>query len=312
MEQPIILNQIMPEWIEYKSNYIKKSTISIYSVQYYKSIAPTFGNHTATPTEDEVQQFVLDLLTIRALSLKTARDTIIILNMILRFANKKYGWDFPNYDIKYPTEFLKNRKIEVISKENQKKILQFVKDEFTFERFGIYLTLTTGMRIGEICALKWSDIDMEEGVVHISRTLQRYYIHETLRGEDARHTKIIEGAPKTSNSERVIPLCKDALKMLKPIMKFVNPNYYVINNREKPIEPRTYRVFYRELLKKLDLPYIKFHGLRHTFATRCIASGADVKTVSALLGHANIATTLNTYVHPSIEDKKKVIGQIFK
>ncbi len=95
-------------------------------------------------------------------------------------------------------------------------------------------------------------------------------------------------------------------------MKVVNPNFYVISNDVKPIEPRTYRVYYKRLMKSLKIPEIKFHGLRHSFATRCIESNCDYKTVSVLLGHSDISTTLNLYVHPNMEQKKRCISKMFK
>jgi integrase len=105
---------------------------------------------------------------------------------------------------------------------------------------------------------------------------------------------------------------KELLKMLKPIKKIVNPSFYVLTNDAKPTEPRTYRTYYKNLMKELDMPELKFHGLRHSFATRCIESKCDYKTVSVLLGHSNISTTLNLYVHPNLEQKKKAIDQMFK
>ena len=95
-------------------------------------------------------------------------------------------------------------------------------------------------------------------------------------------------------------------------MKVVNTGFYVISNDSKPIEPRTYRTYYKRLMKSLNIPAIKFHGLRHSFATRCIESNCDYKTVSVLLGHSDISTTLNLYVHPNMEQKKRCISKMFK
>jgi integrase len=153
------------------------------------------------------------------------------------------------------------------------------------------------MRIGEVCALRWSDIDVDEGVFRVGRTIQRIYIVDG----DKRYTKLNIDTAKTKNSEREIPISKKLLKQFKAIKKVVNDDFYVLTNDKKPTEPRTYRNYYKDLLGQLKIPPIKFHGLRHTFATYCIEGGADVKTTSVLLGHSNVSITLNIYVHPDFK-----------
>ena len=191
---------------------------------------------------------------------------------------------------------------------NHKKILNFIKNNFTFRNLGIYISLTTGLRIGEICALKWEDIDTNNGTIGVNRTIERIYIAEG----NHKHTKLVINTPKTKNSCREIPMSRELLTMVKPLKKVMNQNFYVLTNEEKPTEPRTYRNYYNRLLEKLGIPKLKYHGLRHSFATRCIESNCDYKTVSVLLGHANITTTLNLYVHPNIEQKKRCIDKMFK
>jgi integrase len=171
----------------------------------------------------------------------------------------------------------------------------------------VYICLCSGMRIGEVCALTWDDVDTDNGTIHVRRTIQRIYNID----EGLRKTELILDAPKTKNSIREIPMSKDLLRMLKPIKKIVNGSFFVLTNDAKPTEPRTYRTYYKNLMKELGIPALKFHGLRHSFATRCIESKCDYKTVSVLLGHSNISTTLNLYVHPNFEQKKKAIDQMF-
>lgn len=179
---------------------------------------------------------------------------------------------------------------------------------FTFRNLGIFICLSTGVRIGEICALTWEDIDTENGIIHIRKTIQRIYIREN----GVRHTELMIDTPKTATSIRDIPMTKDLLSVLKPLRKVVNESFFVLTNDAMPTEPRTYRNYYKKLLAKLDIPPIKFHGLRHSFATRCIESHCDYKTVSVILGHSNISTTLNLYVHPNYEQKKKCIDRMLK
>lgn len=107
-------------------------------------------------------------------------------------------------------------------------------------------------------------------------------------------------------------MSKELLSLVKPLKKVVNEDYYILTNEAKPTEPRTYRNYYKQLMAQLEMPLMKFHGLRHSFATRCIESNCDYKTVSVLLGHSNISTTLNLYVHPNMEQKKKCINKMLK
>ena len=186
--------------------------------------------------------------------------------------------------------------------------MNYLRDNFTFKNLGIFICLSTGMRIGEICGLRWQDVDVDDGVIMVRHTLQRIYILD----EGERHTEIILDTPKTSNSIRDIPMSSELLRIMKQFNKVVNDDYFVISNDINPIEPRTYRNYYKRLCKKLDIPELKFHGLRHSFATRCIEANGDYKTVSVLLGHSNISTTLNLYVHPNKEQKKKLINKMLK
>ncbi len=198
--------------------------------------------------------------------------------------------------------------MEVLTVANQKRLLAYVRENFNFRNLGILICLSTGMRIGEVCALTWQDIDLAKRVINISKTIERIYIIDG----DSRHTELITSTPKTQNSRREVPLSTELYKLLVPLLKVVNRSFYILTNDSRPTEPRTYRNYYTHLLKQLGIPVIKFHGLRHSFATRCIESNCDYKTVSVILGHANIGTTLNLYVHPNLEQKQKCINRMFK
>lgn len=292
------INQITEEWKEEKKKYVKKSTYAAYQLLIQNHIKPYFGDLYEV-NEEKIQQFVFDKLD-AGLSEKTIRDIIIVLKMILKFGIKNGYLEYVQIDAKFPSKQEK-KDLDVLSKADQKKFMEHLRNNFTFKNLGIFICLSTGMRIGEICGLRWCDVDTAEGVIKVRHTLQRIYIIE---GE-TRHTELLLDTPKTANSVRDIPMSSELLKMLKSLNKVVNENYYVISNDIKPIEPRTYRNYYKKLCKQLDIPELKFHGLRHSFATRCIESKADYKTVSVLLGHSNISTTLNLYVHPNKEQKKK-------
>lgn len=299
------INQITEEWKEEKKKYVKKSTYAAYQLLIQNHIKPYFGDLYEV-NEEKIQQFVFDKLD-AGLSEKTIRDIIIVLKMILKFGIKNGYLEYIQIDAKFPSKQEK-KDLDVLSKANQKKFMEHLRNNFTFKNLGIFICLSTGMRIGEICGLRWCDVDTAEGVIKVRHTLQRIYIIE---GE-TRHTELLLDTPKTANSVRDIPMSSELLKMLKSLNKVVNENYYVISNDIKPIEPRTYRNYYKKLCKQLDIPELKFHGLRHSFATRCIESKADYKTVSVLLGHSNISTTLNLYVHPNKEQKKKTIDKMLR
>lgn len=299
------INQITEEWTEEKKKYVKKSTYAAYQLLIQNHIKPYFGDLYEV-NEEKVQQFVFDKLD-AGLSEKTIRDIIIVLKMILKFGIKNGYLEYAQIDAKFPSKQEK-KDLDVLSKADQKKFMEHLRNNFTFKNLGIFICLSTGMRIGEICGLRWCDVDTVEGVIKVRHTLQRIYIIE---GE-TRHTELLLDTPKTANSVRDIPMSSELLKMLKSLNKVVNENYYVISNDIKPIEPRTYRNYYKKLCKQLDIPELKFHGLRHSFATRCIESKADYKTVSVLLGHSNISTTLNLYVHPNKEQKKKTIDKMLR
>ena len=299
------INQITEEWKEEKKKYVKKSTYAAYQLLIQNHIKPYFGDLYEV-NEEKVQQFVFDKLD-AGLSEKTIRDIIIVLKMILKFGIKNGYLEYVQIDAKFPSKQEK-KDLDVLSKADQKKFMEHLRNNFTFKNLGIFICLSTGMRIGEICGLRWCDVDTVEGVIKVRHTLQRIYIIEG----KTRHTELLLDTPKTANSVRDIPMSSELLKMLKSLNKVVNENYYVIANDIKPIEPRTYRNYYKKLCKQLDIPELKFHGLRHSFATRCIESKADYKTVSVLLGHSNISTTLNLYVHPNKEQKKKTIDKMLR
>ena len=288
-----------------KRQFVKKSTFAAYSLIVETHLQPAFGNLTAV-TEKDVQDFVLQKLN-GGLSQKTIKDMLIVLRMILKFGAKKNYCVYAPIDVIFPTD-RERQELEVLSIANQKKIMRFVEDNFTFRNLGIFICLSTGIRIGEICALTWDDIDTENGVIHIRKTIQRIYIREN----GIKKTELLIDTPKTATSMRDIPMIKDLYEILKPLKKVVNNDYFVLTNEATPTEPRTYRNYYKKLLDKLGIPPIKFHGLRHSFATRCIESKCDYKTVSVILGHSNISTTLNLYVHPNYEQKKKCIDKMFR
>lgn len=305
MKEQKKMSELVSLWKADKKQYVKKSTFSAYMLLLENHLLPTFGESQQIE-EKEVQAFVFKKLE-SGLSQKTVKDILIVLKMVLKFGAKHKYFEYTPFDIQYPTE-RERQSIEVLSRADQKKIMNYIQQHFTFRNLGVYICLSGGIRIGEICALTWEDIDTDNGIINIRRTIQRIYVVE----DGVRKTELLLDTPKTKNSIREIPMSRDLLRMLKPIKKIVNDSFFVLTNDAKPTEPRTYRSYYKNLMQELGMPALKFHGLRHSFATRCIESNCDYKTVSVLLGHSNISTTLNLYVHPNMEQKKKAIEQMFK
>ncbi|MFV7233869.1 tyrosine-type recombinase/integrase [Flavobacterium sp. ZB4R12] len=299
------ISEVINLWKTDKKQYVKKSSFSAYMLLIENHLLPMFGNKHNIE-EAEVQAFVFQKIE-QGLSHKTIKDILIVLKMVLKFGAKNKWLDYQAFDIQFPTEREKHD-IEVLSRTNQKKVMHYIQEHFTFRNLGIFICLSAGIRIGEVCALTWENIDTDRGIISVKRTIQRIYVIE----DNIRKTEVILDTPKTKNSIRDIPMSRDLLRMLKPIKKIVNNSFFVLTNDAKPTEPRTYRSYYKNLMRELNMPELKFHGLRHSFATRCIESKCDYKTVSVLLGHSNISTTLNLYVHPNLEQKKKAIDQMFR
>ena len=162
----------------------------------------------------------------------------------------------------------------------------------------------TGLRIGEVCALKWKDIDFNNKILSVTHTLQRVYAGK-------RNTKVIYTTPKTQKSLRKIPINNNLYEILKRYSKKYSKEAFVITGDTKRyLEPIAYRYTYRTILKIAKVSYKKYHTLRHTFATRCINVGMDIKSLSEILGHANVTITLNTYVHSSMQTKNKYINRL--
>lgn len=290
-------------WKEDRKRFIKTSSYAMYLNHIRLHIIPTFGEKTDL-SEKEVQMYVLELLE-NGVAASTVRDIVTVLKMIVRYGAQMGVWAFPIWNIKYPST-VGRKEIEVLSREDHQAILDHIRSNLDSRSAGIYICLSTGLRIGEICALQWKDIDMGRMILHVRDTLERVYTPEN----DESHTQLLLSSAKTHNSIRDIPLTKDLGRLLTNLLHGKKPEDFVLSGSDRPLEPRTYRNYYHHYIKSAGLPYVRFHGLRHSFATRCIESGCDYKTVSVLLGHSNISTTLNLYVHPNNEQKLKCMETV--
>jgi Site-specific recombinase XerD len=312
MKSKMLYKDWLERWLKDKQEFVKEATYANYSTAVVNHIIPTLGNYTLNElTEKRLQDTAMLWLdegrkdNQGGLSEKTVKDLIIIIKLTLKAAAKVKLIPQRNFEILFPKSET-TEKLQVFSKDDQQKLTQMVYLNLTPKTSGVLFCLHTGVRIGELCAIQWKDIDLDRRVVHIDKTIQRIY---TKGFDGSSQSKLLITSPKTKASVREIPLSS----AIYPVLKKINPmngEYYLLTGTEKFTEPRTFRGYYDRLLRRMDIEHINFHGLRHTFATRLIEGGADYKTVSELLGHASVNMTLNLYVHPQIEQKRKAIELI--
>lgn len=282
---------------------VKESTYTRYHRYVHKYLMPHFGDVPLKEMDcfciNRFTELLLSSGGIRGegLSSKTVSDVLCVLKAILKFARLN-GYPCAAIDgIRYPPR--KKQNIRILSAENRFLLEQFVIEAKESTQLGILLSLFTGLRIGEICGLRWGDIDLSAGTLSVCRTVERI---SNLSSDSDKRTKVIISEPKTNTSFRVIPLPGFLEQILREAMK--EPDKYVLTGSTDPIEPHTFYMRYRKFMRQNNLDGYTFHALRHTFATRCVEVGFDTKTLSEILGHANISTTLAIYVHPTLEQKR--------
>lgn len=308
-----LMNEWGEEWLQYKKRYVKESTYANYLILMRNQIIPRLGEKEVEEIDSKIVQEQVTYWSEcgrldgkGGLAQKTVKDIVVILKMCRRDYAKMHDCNMPVLEVEYPVSRRVNR-LNVLSKEQQEYLLNIIYDELGCESLGYALSLYTGIRIGELCALQWADIDMENRSITIQKTLQRIYFKDK-HGRKGK-SKITITSPKSAKAAREIPI-SDALYTLLDAKYCKDKQVYLLTGTRKYMEPRLYRRHYEKFLKENSVDYIRFHGLRHTFATRCIEAGADYKVVSELLGHASVNLTLNLYVHPCWEDKKRCVELI--
>lgn len=308
----ILYSDWIYEWLIEKKEYIKESTYANYSNNIFNHIIPKLGNiYIQDLNHKIIQDFLLDLFKngrkdgLGGLSEKTIKDITIIIKGSLRKAINEEKIRHFELTFNYPKDN-KDSKIYILSKHEQNKLTNYVLENLTNRNIGLLISLYSGLRIGELCALQWNDIDFKKNILSVNKTIQRVYIKD----KDKNISKVIITTPKTKNANREIPINKEFLELLKQLR--TKGDDYIITGTNKYLEPRTYRKYFNKVLKQVKIKQFNFHSLRHTFATNCISLGVDYKTVSELLGHANVNITLNLYVHPRLSQKKKCIDMICK
>lgn len=288
---------LMEEWLGEVEQNRKYSTYVKYKKLYTCHIQNVFSSDKLSQMTNGYIQTHLAALE---MSDATRQNVLAVMKQALRYAEKQYGYPMPS--LMGCTMQKRPHSIEVMGRMEQIRLIQFLNSDMDISKAGIYLCLFTGIRLGEVCSLKWADIDQNRGLLHVNRTVQRI---ESKEGPTK--TVLLESPPKSVFSKRVIPMSDSLLSLL---IKFKREGQEYVLQKNRPMEPRTYQNHFKKYLKQIDAPNYNFHVLRHTFATNCVDSGMDIKSLSEILGHSNVQITLNRYVHPSIDTKRKYLNAL--
>ncbi len=305
---------IIHEYLEDHKFEIKTSTYARYVEISEKHLIPDFGKIQISEfTRDDGNEYIKELLSNgkthgTGLAPKTVKDIVSVLKLVLKYAEKKHYILNAPIDFSVPKQ--KHSTIQIFAPCQRERLETFVCSTMDSYKFGVYLCLYTGLRIGEICALQWKDIDCVNSILSVNKTVLRV---RNVGGATAK-TRILINTPKTPSSERLIPLPSVLGEKLQQMKQELLPseNSYLLTGTGRFIEPRNYYEKYKRYLRSCELDNFNFHALRHTFATRCIEAGVDPKVLSEILGHASVQITLDRYVHPSLEIKRTSLERLFK
>lgn len=295
----LTLETISEEWLIRNKNSYKQSTYQTYSyiIQKYILCSKIANISVTNLRTDDLISFSESLIN-DGLSAKSVNDILLILNSLLRFASKKYDIDI----ICAPLVKNQKKEMRVLSITEQQCLVNYLKTDMDNYKFGVLVALYTGIRIGELCALQWQDI--KDGNIIINKTMQR------LKDDNGKSIVIID-SPKTFNSNRTIPI-PDFLTSIIEQRRDKPENYILSTGSLKFVEPRLMQIKFKKIIEVCDIDNVTFHTLRHTFATRCVECDCDIKSLSEILGHADVNTTLNRYVHSSLELKQTNINKLQK
>ena len=301
-----LIRDVSQEWIANKQYNVKASTLIKYKNIIEKHIVPDLGNcQLSLITSQYISDYVSRKLTCGrlngsgGLSTKTAKDILTVFKTIIRYAKSEGYYIQTNLDsVKIKQEYTETR---ILSSDEIKQLMSFLKVEINTDKLAIMICLLTGIRIGELCALKWEDIKINQAIIQIKYTMQRIQDFKDVANSK---TKIIISSPKSRNSRRDIPIPRNLLYYIE-LFSVPLDDVYLLTGTHEYIEPRTMQYRFKSLLRQAGIQNVNFHTLRHTFATRCIEIGFDLKSLSEILGHSNVNITLNKYIHSSIDLKRK-------
>ncbi|GHU52470.1 site-specific integrase [Clostridia bacterium] len=277
------LRETMSAYLVSRRNLLKSSTYGVYERYITNHITSYFGNMTCAKLTQEILQDFADKNFENGLSVITVQSVLSFLKSGLK--SKVNNGVF---EVELPKK--QKHEVEVFSIDEQKRLEITAASSDSIDFLGVILCLYTGLRIGEVCGLMWSDIDFERRLLHVRRTMQR------IKGKGVSKTEIVFLPPKSQTSARAIPLPDFLLNILNDHkVKTLCP--YILSRDCEPVEPRNLQYRFQKLLNAADVKRVNFHVTRHTFATRALESGCDIKTLSEILGHSSATVTLNRYAH---------------
>jgi integrase len=283
------------EWIYKIKSNLKPNTVMKYE-GIYKNHLTEFNNCNINDINNYSIINFTNSLQSNGLSNRTINDILLVLNMIFKYASEKFDFHAPKIEYLHEPK----KEMRVLNICEQKKLEKYLKKDMDIHKFGVILALHTGMRIGELCALKWEDIS--DFSINVNKTMMR------IKNEYGK-TEVITAPPKSDSSVRVIPIPHE---LKSYISKFRRNGYVLSSKRVEFTEPRLMQYKFERYIKECGIENASFHCLRHTFATRCIEAGVDAKTVSELLGHSDAKITLKCYIHSSFEHKQESIRRMEK
>lgn len=306
----ITVGELFNAWLLSRKNKVKQSTYANYLTLYSNYLSERFGSaRVENLNAFMLNRFMDDMLTNGGnkglgLSARTVQAVMIMLRSVLEYGELEF--DLPNAAKHITLPRSQRNDISVFDELEIRRIRNGADLQNSVE-LGIVLTLFTGLRIGELCALQWGDLDLETQFIHITKTLFRI----ANSNETERKTAIVIDTPKSERSVRDVPIPSFLLQEIAVLKQCCSDEDFFLTCSPKPTEPRTYTERYRSFLKRISVPYRSFHTLRHTFATQCVKSGVDVKSLSELLGHSSVKITLDKYIHSYMQLKKQQLEKLY-
>ena len=297
--------QYCDEWLSVKKSGLKESTRDKYERILSRHLKPAFGSlPPARITSELVSGFTRQLMQEQELRPKTVKDILAVLRSVLKYAARQIPGGLPCIEIVPPRE--DRQEMRVLTIQEQQAFTNYLLQDMDSCKFGILLALQTGMRLGEVCALRWGNISLTEQVICVNSTMQRLRNH----GENgSAKTKIAISSPKSDTSLRIIPLTRKTADLCRR-MACADPGAYVLTGTADYMEPRTLQYRLKKYTEACGLQGVHFHTLRHTFATRCVEVGFEIKSLSEILGHASTTITLERYVHASMDLKRSNMDKL--